>query len=191
MPGEHNVSNATAAVAVARAIGIGADDDPQGPGQLRRREAALHPDRRLERRRDLRRLRPPPGGDRRGAAAPRARRRKGRVIAVVQPHRYTRLKNLFAEFCTCFNEADTVDRRRRLSGRRGADRRREPRRAGRGPALRRPPRRARARERRGAAGARRLDRAARRHGRLPRRRLDHPLGECAAGGAEELARKSA
>ena len=26
----------------------------------------------------------------------------------MQPHRYTRLKNLFAEFCTCFNEADTV-----------------------------------------------------------------------------------
>ena len=32
----------------------------------------------------------------------------GRLIAVVQPHRYTRLKHLFAEFCTCFNEADTV-----------------------------------------------------------------------------------
>jgi UDP-N-acetylmuramate--alanine ligase len=33
---------------------------------------------------------------------------KGRVIAVVQPHRYTRLQSLFAQFCTCFNEADTV-----------------------------------------------------------------------------------
>jgi UDP-N-acetylmuramate--alanine ligase len=32
----------------------------------------------------------------------------GNVIAVVQPHRYTRLHNLFAEFCTCFNDADTV-----------------------------------------------------------------------------------
>ncbi|WP_417450494.1 UDP-N-acetylmuramate--L-alanine ligase [Kordiimonas sp.] len=31
-----------------------------------------------------------------------------RVIAVVQPHRYTRLKTLFEEFCTCFNDADTV-----------------------------------------------------------------------------------
>ncbi|NVJ97388.1 MAG: UDP-N-acetylmuramate--L-alanine ligase [Alphaproteobacteria bacterium] len=30
------------------------------------------------------------------------------VIAVVQPHRYTRLKSLFEEFCTCFNDADTV-----------------------------------------------------------------------------------
>ena len=33
---------------------------------------------------------------------------QGRVIAVAQPHRYTRLSSLFAEFCTCFNEADTV-----------------------------------------------------------------------------------
>src|SRR5436305_7370793 len=32
----------------------------------------------------------------------------GRVIAVVQPHRYTRLSHLFDEFCTCFNDADTV-----------------------------------------------------------------------------------
>ena len=33
---------------------------------------------------------------------------QGSVIAVVQPHRYSRLKNLFEEFCTCFNDADTV-----------------------------------------------------------------------------------
>ena len=32
----------------------------------------------------------------------------GRVVAVVQPHRYTRLRDLFEEFCTCFNDADTV-----------------------------------------------------------------------------------
>ena len=32
----------------------------------------------------------------------------GRVVAVVQPHRYTRLHNLFEEFCACFNDADTV-----------------------------------------------------------------------------------
>ncbi|MDZ4738256.1 MAG: UDP-N-acetylmuramate--L-alanine ligase [Rhodospirillaceae bacterium] len=36
------------------------------------------------------------------AAAP------GRVVAVVQPHRYTRLASLFEEFCTCFNDADHV-----------------------------------------------------------------------------------
>ena len=33
---------------------------------------------------------------------------KGKVIAVIQPHRYTRLANLFEEFCTCANNADTV-----------------------------------------------------------------------------------
>ncbi|KAF0115173.1 MAG: UDP-N-acetylmuramate--alanine ligase [Rhodospirillaceae bacterium] len=32
----------------------------------------------------------------------------GQVIAVVQPHRYTRLHDLFEAFCTCFNDADTV-----------------------------------------------------------------------------------
>jgi UDP-N-acetylmuramate--alanine ligase len=32
----------------------------------------------------------------------------GKVIAVVQPHRYTRLSSLFGEFCTCFNDADAV-----------------------------------------------------------------------------------
>lgn len=33
---------------------------------------------------------------------------KGRIIAVVQPHRYSRLHDLFQEFCTCFDEADVV-----------------------------------------------------------------------------------
>jgi UDP-N-acetylmuramate--alanine ligase len=32
----------------------------------------------------------------------------GRVIAVVQPHRYTRVAHLFDGFCTCFNDADAV-----------------------------------------------------------------------------------
>ena len=40
-------------------------------------------------------------------AAARASAR-GRVIAVVQPHRYSRLSDLFEDFCTCFNDADTV-----------------------------------------------------------------------------------
>ena len=30
------------------------------------------------------------------------------VIAVVQPHRYTRLRDLFSDFCGCFNDADHV-----------------------------------------------------------------------------------
>ena len=33
---------------------------------------------------------------------------QGKIIAVVQPHRYTRLRDLFEEFCTCFNDADIV-----------------------------------------------------------------------------------
>jgi len=33
---------------------------------------------------------------------------KGQVIAVVQPHRFSRLKSLFEQFCECFKEADTV-----------------------------------------------------------------------------------
>jgi UDP-N-acetylmuramate--alanine ligase len=33
---------------------------------------------------------------------------KGKVIAVMQPHRYSRLRDLFEEFCACFNDADKV-----------------------------------------------------------------------------------
>ena len=33
---------------------------------------------------------------------------EGRVIAIVQPHRYTRLKSLFDEFCGCFAQSDAV-----------------------------------------------------------------------------------
>jgi UDP-N-acetylmuramate--alanine ligase len=107
MPGEHNVSNAVAAIAVARAIGIGAEAVRKGLaafGGVKRRFTHV--------------------GDWNGvsfyddyghhpveiAAVLRAARSaaEGRVVAVVQPHRYTRLRDLFAEFCRCFNEADTV-----------------------------------------------------------------------------------
>src|SRR5690606_38468595 len=33
---------------------------------------------------------------------------KGRIVAIAQPHRYTRLHDLFDDFASCFNEADTV-----------------------------------------------------------------------------------
>lgn len=33
---------------------------------------------------------------------------ENKLIAVVQPHRYSRLKELFSDFCACFNEADHV-----------------------------------------------------------------------------------
>ena len=44
------------------------------------------------------------------AAVLRAARRacRAKVVAVVQPHRYSRLESLFDEFCNCFNDADTV-----------------------------------------------------------------------------------
>ena len=32
----------------------------------------------------------------------------GNVIAVFQPHRFSRILSLFEDFCTCFNDADTV-----------------------------------------------------------------------------------
>jgi len=40
--------------------------------------------------------------------AARASNVDGKIIAVVQPHRYSRLKDLFDDFCTCFNDADHV-----------------------------------------------------------------------------------
>ena len=33
---------------------------------------------------------------------------RGKVIAVFQPHRYSRVADLFDSFCTCFNDADCV-----------------------------------------------------------------------------------
>jgi UDP-N-acetylmuramate--alanine ligase len=107
MPGRHNALNATAAVAVAHRLGI-SDDVIRaalaGFGGVRRRftrtgtwngviivdDYAHHP---VE-----------------IAAVLKAAREstRGRVIAVMQPHRYTRLAALFEQFCTCFNDADTV-----------------------------------------------------------------------------------
>jgi UDP-N-acetylmuramate--alanine ligase len=107
MPGRHNALNATAAVAVAHELGI-PDATIRtalaGFGGVKRRftrtgewngvtiidDYGHHP---VE-----------------IAAVLRAAREstRGKVIAVVQPHRYTRLQSLFEEFCTCFNDADTV-----------------------------------------------------------------------------------
>jgi UDP-N-acetylmuramate--alanine ligase len=107
MPGRHNASNATAAIAVARELGISDDAIRKalaGFGGVKRRftrtgewngvtvidDYGHHP---VE-----------------IAAVLKAAREsaKGKVIAVVQPHRYTRLQSLFDEFCTCFNDADAV-----------------------------------------------------------------------------------
>ena len=109
MPGDHNVSNCLAAVAVARHLGI--------PSEVIREALAgfAGVNRRFTRVGEV-------GGvtiiDDYGhhpveiAAVLRAARQslgaKGRVIAIHQPHRYSRLSTLFEDFCTCFNEADVV-----------------------------------------------------------------------------------
>jgi UDP-N-acetylmuramate--alanine ligase len=107
MPGRHNVSNATAAIAVAHLIGVSADDIRSGLasfGGVKRRfthtgswngveiydDYGHHP---VEIRAVL--------------AAARAST-SGKVIVIKQPHRYTRLQALFNDFSTCFNDADTV-----------------------------------------------------------------------------------
>jgi UDP-N-acetylmuramate--alanine ligase len=111
MPGDHNVSNALAAVAVARHLGM-------RRAEIRAALAAFGGvNRRFTRVGEV-------GGitviDDYGhhpveiAAVLRAARQAigedngGRIIAVHQPHRYTRLASLFEDFCTCFNEADVV-----------------------------------------------------------------------------------
>ena len=107
MPGRHNVSNATAAIAVAHELGMSADDIRKGLlsfGGVKRRftntgswdgveifdDYGHHP---VEIRAVLK-------------AAREAC--SGRVIAIAQPHRYTRLRDLFDDFAGCFNDADTV-----------------------------------------------------------------------------------
>ncbi len=107
MAGDHNIQNAMAAITVARALG--ADEKTvrealQSFAGVKRRfthvgtwqgvkiidDYAHHP---VE-----------------IAAVLKAARSvtTGTVVAVVQPHRYSRLNDLFEEFCTCFNDADAV-----------------------------------------------------------------------------------
>ena len=105
MPGDHNVLNATAAIATALHLGVTAEEIKaalKGFGGVNRRftrvgtlggvtiidDYAHHP---VE-----------------IAAVLKAAREstEGRVIAVHQPHRFSRLADLFEEFCSCFNDAD-------------------------------------------------------------------------------------
>jgi UDP-N-acetylmuramate--alanine ligase len=107
MFGRHNVQNSLAAAAVAEAMALGDE-------ALR---AALHNFKGVKRRFTR-------TGEWNGvtviddyghhpveiAAVLRGARAivEGRLIAVVQPHRYTRVSHLFDGFCTCFNDADVV-----------------------------------------------------------------------------------
>jgi UDP-N-acetylmuramate--alanine ligase len=107
MPGRHNALNATAAIAVAHELGVG---DATIRGALQKFGGVR---RRFTRTGEWNGI---PIIDDYGhhpveiAAVLRAAREstKGQVIAVMQPHRYTRLATLFEQFCTCFNDADTV-----------------------------------------------------------------------------------
>ncbi|MEN8723488.1 MAG: UDP-N-acetylmuramate--L-alanine ligase [Alphaproteobacteria bacterium] len=107
MPGRHNVQNATGAIAVALELGmdiVAIKKGLAGFGGVKRRftkvgtygqmdiidDYAHHP---VEIKAVL-------------SAARQAY--DGKVVAVVQPHRYTRLRDLFDEFCTAFNDADLV-----------------------------------------------------------------------------------
>jgi UDP-N-acetylmuramate--alanine ligase len=107
MPGRHNVQNALAAIGVALELGIDDATIQNGFakfGGVKRRFTKVgevagasiiddyghHP---VEIRAVL-------SAAREGA--------KGRVIAVVQPHRYSRLGNLMEDFQTAFNDADRV-----------------------------------------------------------------------------------
>jgi len=108
MMGEHNVLNAAAALAVVQALG----------GDETAASTALAGFTGVKRRFTL-------TGQARGVTvvddyghhpveitavlkAARQRVGQGRVHAVVQPHRYSRLQDLFEDFCTCFNDADSV-----------------------------------------------------------------------------------
>jgi UDP-N-acetylmuramate--alanine ligase len=107
MPGDHNALNATAALAVAHELGMTEEAIRKGLKSF----AGVK--RRFTR-----------TGEHNGvtvfddyghhpveiAAVLRAARKvtKGKVLAVMQPHRYTRLSSLFNEFSSCFNDADTV-----------------------------------------------------------------------------------
>ena len=111
MPGDHNVSNALAAIAVARHLGM-------KRAEIREALASFAGvNRRFTKVAEV-------NGvtiiDDYGhhpveiAAVLKAARQAiatvpgGRVIAIHQPHRYSRLHALFEDFCTCFNEADVA-----------------------------------------------------------------------------------
>src|SRR6202051_1283105 len=107
MPGRHNALNATAAIAVARELGVGDD-------LIRKALAGFAGvKRRFTRTGEWNGI---PIIDDYGhhpieiAAVLRAAREStsGQVIAIVQPHRHTRLAALFETFCSCFNAADHV-----------------------------------------------------------------------------------
>jgi UDP-N-acetylmuramate--alanine ligase len=105
--GRHNVQNAVAAIAVARELGVTDDGIRKGlkkfSGVKRRFTTTGYWN-------DVRIVDDYGHHPVEIAAVLAAAREmtEGRVLAVVQPHRYTRLRDLFKDFSTCFNDADIV-----------------------------------------------------------------------------------
>ncbi|MGI8839985.1 MAG: UDP-N-acetylmuramate--L-alanine ligase [Caulobacteraceae bacterium] len=107
MAGRHNVLNALAAVAVGRELGVADEAIRQALarfGGVRRRFTTVGVARGL---RIIDDYGHHPTEIASALAAARATS-GGRVVAVVQPHRYSRLRDLFLEFCRCFGDADAV-----------------------------------------------------------------------------------
>ena len=119
--GEHNVLNSLAACCHRLGTGYRRRGAAPGARRIRRRQASVHQNRRGRRRSRSSTITATTRSRSRRCSRRRARPRDGHVIAVIQPHRYTRLRDLFEDFCTSFNEADCGRGRRRLSRRRGAD----------------------------------------------------------------------
>ena len=107
MPGAHNVLNALAAIAVAREIGIADDVIKQALAEF---EGVKRRFTRTGQVRDITVIDDYAHHPVEITAVLKAARGvyEGRLIAVVQPHRYTRLHHLFDDFCSCFNDADLV-----------------------------------------------------------------------------------
>jgi UDP-N-acetylmuramate--alanine ligase len=107
MPGEHNVQNALAAITVARELGI-ADDKIRTA--LKNFEGVKRRFTRVGEWNGTAIIDDYGHNPFKIAAALKAARQafSGPVIAVVQPHRYTRLRDTFEQFATCLNDADVA-----------------------------------------------------------------------------------
>ena len=107
MPGNHNVSNSLAAIAIARHLDINKKSIKKSLSQFK------GVNRRFTQVAELNGIKIIDDYGHHPveiSAVLRAARQTatGKVFAIHQPHRYTRLKSLFDDFCSCFNEADFV-----------------------------------------------------------------------------------
>jgi UDP-N-acetylmuramate--alanine ligase len=107
MPGEHNVQNALAAITVARQLGI---TDDRIAKALKNFEGVKRRFTKVGEWNGAAIIDDYGHNPFKIAAALKAARQaySGPVIAVVQPHRYTRLRDTWEQFCTCLNDADVA-----------------------------------------------------------------------------------